>query len=351
MMNKVRVMILAAALAVAAPVFAASDAPPDGWLTTKAKLTLMTKGELKRSQVHVDSNEGVVTLYGKVKDQAQKQAAEHAVRDIKGVRGVRNLLQIVPTAQEKVVARADADVKDAADKMLKEDPALKDSRIGVQSVDKGVVLITGKANTFSDHLRAVADIDQIAGVRRVVSQIEGPEEYGYTERNLTFDKEPKVEARNSLTDTRITAEVKMKLLGAANVPSRDINVDSNDGVVTLFGAVSDEGAKSKAETEAAKVSGVTRVQNQLEVVPEREKKIVEAKDDAIEKDLKDRFGRRADYQDVKYAVKNGTVRLTGTVATAWEKLEVMRMARQVKGVKVVQEELAIVPREKNDSRF
>lgn len=343
-MNTLRALFLIAALAASAPVLAA-DAPPDGWLTTKAKLTLLARGELKSSQLHVDSNDGVVTLYGKVKDPAQKHAAEVAVREIKGVRGVRNLLQIVPAAQQRTVERADADLKGQAEQMLREDPALKDSRIGVKSVDTGVVIIEGRAATFSDRLRAVADVDQIPGVKRVVAQLEGPEAYGEAERNITFEREPaKVEMRTSLTDTRITAEVKLKLLGSPKVPARDVNVDTEDGVVTLFGAVAEDSAKDKAEALALDVPGVTRVKNQLEVVPVQKKVAPpppEVSDAEIERELDDRLGRGYGSRRVRFEVKDGSVRLTGRVDSAWEKLEVMRTARLVKGVKFVHEEIAV----------
>jgi hyperosmotically inducible protein len=343
-MNKLRLVVLAGLLG-ALPVLA-KDAPPDGWLTTKSKLTLITKGELKSSQVHVDANDGVVTLYGKVRDGAQKQAAETAVHGIKGVRSVRNLLQIVPEAQEKTVARKDDDIADQAKKMLSEDPALKDSKIELKSVDKGVVLIAGKAATVSDQLRAISDVDQIGGVKRVVSEIEAPETYGAAEKNLTFDKEQ----RSSMTDTGITANVKMKLLTAKDVPSTEINVDTNDGVVTLFGMVPTDEAKEKAEAEAAKVGGVTRVHNQLEVVAKSKQREVAAKDDEIEKALKDRYGKDPDYKGVKAEARNGTVLLTGAVPNAWVKLEVMRIARTQGGVKNVHEELQITPKDKADER-
>jgi hyperosmotically inducible periplasmic protein len=348
-MNPLRVFFLVVAFVLAAPVLAANDAPPDGWLTTKAKLALLTQGELKSSQVHVDTNNGVVTLYGKVRDAAQKRAAERAVREVAGVRGVHNLLQVVPNAQEKIVARSDSDIREQVVKMLREDPALKDSRIEVKSVDKGVVLLAGRAASASDQLRAVADVDQIAGVRRVISQIQGPERASRDERELTFDREPRVEPRNSLTDTRITAQVKLKLLGVPNVPTRDINVDSNDGVVTLFGSVPDEAAKDRAESEAHKVSGVVRVRNQLEVVPSSKRATVTADDAKIERDLADCFGR-SEYANIRYEVKAGNVRVTGRVASAWEKLDVMRLARSVDGVRTVHEELEIVPREKPEAR-
>ncbi|MBL8954757.1 MAG: BON domain-containing protein [Myxococcaceae bacterium] len=321
------------------------SAPPDAWLTTKSKLTLLGKGELRSSQVHVDTTEGVVTLYGKVKSANQKKAAEKAVRELDGVRAVKNLLQVVPSAQEKTFARSDADIKDQAEKLLKEDPALKDSDLNVKSVDKGVVLLTGKVNTVSDRLRAVGDVDQIAGVNRVVAQLEGPDTYGDDEKNLTFAKEPRIEKRNSMTDTRITTEVKMKLLVAKGVPGTDINVDTRDGVVTLFGAVPTEEGKNRAETHAAGVNGVLRVKNQLELVPARKVKVVEARDEDITDALKKRFSANDAYDDVDFEVKNGAVRLTGTVATAWQKLQALRIARGTPGVNELHEELELKARE------
>ncbi|MBK7863151.1 MAG: BON domain-containing protein [Archangiaceae bacterium] len=345
-MFKLKAVLLTAVFSAMPALAANNDAPPDAWLTAKSKLTLITKGELKSNQVHVDATEGVVTLYGKVKNQNQKQMAETAVKEIKGVRSVNNLLQIVPEATEKTIARKDDDIADQAKKMIKEDPALNDSKVEVKSVDKGVVLLTGKAATFSDQLRAVSDVDQIGGVKKVVSQIEAPDAYGYTERNLTFDKEPKLEKRTSMSDTGITANVKMKLLTTSGVPSTDVNVDTNDGVVTLFGMVPTIAAKDRAEAEAAKVGGVIRVHNQLEVVSKAEQKEVAAKDDDIKAALKDRFGKNPDYKDVKFEVANATVQLTGTVPNAWVKLETMRIARTQKGVKNVNEQLELKPTEK-----
>lgn len=356
-MGNTKAVLLAAVLG-ATPVLAMDNNSPDGWITTKTKMSLLTKGDIKGSAIHVDTIDGNVTLYGKVRDSAEKQRAEAATKEIKGVKGVRNLLQIVPESQEKTIARSDADIKDQAQKMLKEDPALKDASVSVKSVDKGVVLLAGSTKTFSDHLRAVADVDQIAGVRRVVTEIKGPDTYGYDERVMmiptgTAEKPATAQAKDSLTDTRITTAVKMRLIGASDVPAMDINVDTTDTVVTLFGAVPNDLAKEKAESEAAKVSGVTRVQNQLEVVPKSEKKFTAAKDDAILSNLKDTFKKYDDYKDVKLEVKNGVVRLTGQVPSSWHKLEAMRMARMANGVRGLQEDLTITPREQpaNSKQF
>ena len=155
-------LVLCAAL-VGAPAFAST---PDPFITTSAKLSLMTTDGLRSNAVHVDTNDGVVTLYGKVPSLEQKTLAEQAAGRVKGVRSVRNMLQVVADNDVKRVERSDKEIKDYADKMLKQDAALSDSKISVKTVDKGVVLLTGKAATVSDHLRAVAMIDGVPGVRR-----------------------------------------------------------------------------------------------------------------------------------------------------------------------------------------
>lgn len=73
----------------------------DGLITSKTKLKLWSTGKLRSNAVHVETRDGVVTLTGKASSPAQKTLAERAVREIVGVRGVTNRLQVVaePVAQ------------------------------------------------------------------------------------------------------------------------------------------------------------------------------------------------------------------------------------------------------------
>jgi hyperosmotically inducible protein len=139
----------------------------------------------------------------------------------------------------------------------------------------------------------------------------------------------------------MTASVKLRLFTAAQVPSAEISVDTDDGVVTLFGMVPTADVKKSAAEEAGKVSGVTRVLNQLEVVATSHKKAVEAKDSDISRDLALAFKDRPEFRKVETAVKNGTVRLTGTVASGWDEVNVARLVRQIAGVKGVEDQLKI----------
>jgi osmotically-inducible protein OsmY len=356
---------------IGAPVLAAT---PDGLITTKSKLSLLTTGGVRGSAVHVDTNDGIVTLYGKVPTQEQKIAAEKAITGVGGVRQVKNLLQVVPDSDAKRVERADKEIKDNVEKMLKDDVALSDSKIGVKSVDKGVVLLNGKAATVSDHLRAVAVADEVAGVRRVATEVESPDQFSDKERPIFINdgradsmkadakmkkdeikadakmKKDEIKAetavksrdtKNSLDDMRISSAVKLRLWTTANVPSTEINVDTRNNVVTLFGMVPTPEAKTLAENEAAKVDGVTKIENQLQVVPRSSKELVEAKDKDVQNNLKAVFKDRAELKGVNSDVKNGVVRLTGTVDSGWDKLNAVRLARTTPGVRGVEEQLAV----------
>src|SRR5439155_26397509 len=102
--------------------------------------------------------------------------AADAVRKIDGVKDVRNILQVVGGSRERLVKRADSDIRDEVEKALGTDRELAGSRVAVRSVNDGVVLLAGGANTMSEHLRAMGDAARVPGVRRVASEIESPNE-------------------------------------------------------------------------------------------------------------------------------------------------------------------------------
>jgi osmotically-inducible protein OsmY len=342
-MKKLAFAVAMTSLLFATPVFAAT---PDGMLTSKTKLSLWTAAGVKSSAVHVDTDEGIVTLYGKVETAEQRAIAEKTARGIEGVVEVKNLLQIVPEAQEKRFDRSDKDLMDLAQQRLKAESALDDSKISVKSVDKGVVLLTGEARTFSAHLRAVALIDRIPGVRGVASEIKGPETFASDERIIFLNMKRTAhrkanEAGVTMTDMGISTAVKLRLLTAPQMPSTEIRVDTDDGVVTLFGMVPTSDIRNAAGAEAAIVAGVKRVDNELEVVATAQKQRVEAKDADISRDLTLAFKDRAELKGVSASVKNGTVRLTGTVGSGWDEVNAVRITRRVAGVRGVEDDLKI----------
>jgi hyperosmotically inducible protein len=70
-----------------------------------------------------------------------------------------------------------------------------------------------------------------------------------------------------VTDTWITTKVKSELLATKHVPSRDIKVDTVNGVVTLSGHVNSHAQHEKAVATAKHIKGVQSVDaSQLKVI-------------------------------------------------------------------------------------
>jgi hyperosmotically inducible periplasmic protein len=317
-------------------------APPDGLITARAKLALLTTAGIKSNALHVDTSDGDVTLFGKVSSGGQRDASERVVRSVEGVRSVRNLLQLVEPAMLERVTQSDADVRTRVTSKLTTEATLKNSRILVQSVDKGVVLLVGEASFLSDHLKAVWLAGQVPGAVRIISEIKAPD--GFIERERLQFRSAAAPTLDTARDMRISADVKLRLLTAAEVPSTEIAVDTENGVVTLFGIVPSEAVKANAGMEARKATGVVLVQNELEIVTGSRKALVESKDADLARDLKLAFTARPELKSVRVLVKNGTVQLSGTVATGWDELMAVRVARAVPGVRGIEDQLQLQER-------
>jgi len=72
-------------------------------------------------------------------------------------------------------------------------------------------------------------------------------------------------AGTQVDDAAITAKVKAKLAADGDINPFNIDVDTNEGVVTLQGRVAKDDARTKAEQLARDTDGVTRVINLIKV--------------------------------------------------------------------------------------
>jgi len=321
---------------------ASADQRPDAWVTTKTKMALLTTEGVSGTAIDIDTVNGRVTLHGKVATQAEKDKAAAIAKGIDGVTEVRNLLQVVPEAQSKPVSVADSDLKDRIEKALKADQTVAKSSISVESVNNGVVLLSGNAASLNAHLRAIEVAGRVPGVRRVASEIKSPDTIAdaeiYKERPSNAGDAP-----HTPTDYYVTSMTKMRLLANSDTPALDINVDTRDGVVTLFGIVPTAQAKAAAEAEARKVSGAKNVRNELQIVPEQARDKVEVRDEDLMKKVDAAFDTRPPLRDadITVEVKNGVVRLTGSVPSQGDRLEAAVAARSVAGVRSVRDELRV----------
>ena len=324
-------------------------AASDSWITAKTKVALLTTPGVSSTSINVDTVDGRVTLHGKVASAEEKAKAETEARKISGVKEVRNLLEVVPERREKIVKASDSEVRDRVAKALKNDRSLADSSITVQSVNNGTVLLAGKANSILDHLRAIETARAVPGVKGVESEIQSPDrladdEIRHERGSPTAGAKRKI--GTAASDMFITSATKLRLVANAKTPATDINVDTRNGVVTLFGIVPTKDAKAAADAEARKVSGVKKVMNELQVVPSAKREEVAARDedlqDAVKKNLKD----REDLKDasISVQVKNGVARLTGTVEDEEQRLEAAVAARSTRGIRSVEDDLRLSSR-------
>jgi osmotically-inducible protein OsmY len=151
---------------------------------------------------------------------------------------------------------------------------------------------------------------------------------------------------DTASDLWITSATKMRLLADTQTPALDINVDTWAGVVTLFGIVPSQAAKAAAEADTRKVSGVKRVENELQVVASVKQAAGQVRDEELERDVKKALDTAA-FKEITVDVKNGVVRLTGTISTEEQRLEAAQTARAVSGVRAVEDDLRLLVTAKN----
>lgn len=118
------------------------------------------------------------------------------------------------------------------------------------SVDKGRVTLSGNVATNGEKAEAIARAKSAAGVRSVKDEIRvvgGSRQSG----------------GDRLDDASITARIKTAFAMDRGIVSKDIRVNTCDGVVMLTGNVKSEKQFDTAEKRARRVKGVKQVDNRI----------------------------------------------------------------------------------------
>lgn len=123
------------------------------WMTTVPK-----------DRVKVSVTRGWLTLDGTVDWHYQKEAADDAVRDLTGVRGVTNKVEVVSRPGRN------GDVKERIEKALRRNVKLDASRITVET-GNGTVTLRGEVRSLAEHQAALDAAWAAPGVTRVIDQV------------------------------------------------------------------------------------------------------------------------------------------------------------------------------------
>jgi hyperosmotically inducible protein len=335
-----------AAPRAAAP--APAGQPGDAWVTTRVKLKLVAAEGIDPFDIDVDTFDGAVTLHGRVETPEQRQQAEELAGEVDGVASVRNLLAVVPAAAADAVAEADGELREEIETVLERDAALEESDIDVASVTDGIVVLSGTAESVAAHERALEDARSVAGVRGVASEIRSPG--AQADRALWSEGvPPESNALDAVSDAWISARAQVGLMAAPGLSPLAVDVDTRDGVVTLFGMVTTEDEKALAQREVERIDGVQGVENELQIVPEAFVEQVEARDERVLGAVQQRLDASPALQraDIDVEVSNGVVRLTGTVESLDDKVTALAVARTTDGVDSIVDGLRIDGDEKS----
>ena len=175
-------------------------------------------------------------------------------------------VQAAGSPREQAVKRSDSRIKAQVEAALAADASLRGRSIFVSSVDDGLVVLAGTADTMSDHLRATGDAARVPGVHRVANQIKSQDlladEESWGERGSPR-ADRSYRATDAMRDTETTSATKARLLADSPTPGLDlVKVDTRNGAVRVFGTVPPARVKAVVEEGARKLSGVEHVVNE-----------------------------------------------------------------------------------------
>ncbi|HXF24347.1 MAG TPA: BON domain-containing protein [Gemmatimonadaceae bacterium] len=198
------------------------------------------------------------------------------------------------------------------------DPALTASEIGV-AAKGGVVTLSGKVRNYSQKYAAEKAARRVSGVKALADELE-----------------VHLLPENKRYDTDIAHAVLNGFIWNVAVPEDRIQVDVENGWVTLRGKVEWDFQRRAAEASVRSLTGVRGVSNLIAVTPSVSVSDVKGK---IESALK-RYAE-IDAKHVQVSASDGTVTLRGTVRSWTERNDAERAAWAAPGVRQVDDLLTV----------
>ena len=214
-------MLQRCAAVLAAAIMTVACAQTDAGITTNVKTKLAADDTVKAYQVDVDTRNGVVTLSGDVESAAAKEQAIQIARQTDGVRDVIDQIRVGEAA---ATAGRDNDNDNDVDVDVDVDDDLENRAR------------SGAAEVKEEGREAAARAGEVAG-----------------------------NAGAAVTDAAITSAVKTKFLADSTVKGLQIDVDTNNGMVTLNGNVKTRAEADRAMMLARDTNGVKTVHDNLKI--------------------------------------------------------------------------------------
>jgi osmotically-inducible protein OsmY len=195
---------------------------------------------LDASRIGVAASGGVVTLTGQVQSFADRFSAERVVKQIAGVKGLANDLEVRLPVE---ATRSDTDLATAAVRALEWDVQVPHQKITLR-VANGWLTLEGQVEWQFQRDAAVRAVHHLLGVRGVSNLI-----------TLTARVTPK----------DLKTRIETALRRNAELEARQIRVETKGGTVVLDGFVHSWAERDEAERAVWTAPGVLAVEDRLTV--------------------------------------------------------------------------------------
>lgn len=300
------------------------DERPDQELELQVDNALLFNSSADSYEVDAVADQGVVTLTGNVQSYQEFEMAERLAEGVQGVREVENEISI-----EYGASREDSEVEADVKSRLRWDALVNDGLIAV-AVDHGKVTLDGVVASAAERRRAFSDawVDGVSEVDNTALEVT----WWARERDLTQNKFLK------LSDSDVHGAIRDAMAYDPRVSTADLRVAVKEGVATLSGRVDSAQARWAAQDVAKHTVGVVSVENDLAIVP-----IKSLADDVLRERVETAltWNPYTDAFRITVAVSDGKVTLGGRVSTAFDRAEATQIAADIRGVKDVDNNLAV----------
>lgn len=210
-------------------------------------------------KLSIDVKDGRATLSGRVESGVQKDLAEQVALSVEGIDSVDNRIEVDPAIAEGnppglVQRLEDATLAATVKSKLLWNSNTRGLDIQVRS-ENGAITLSGNAQTSAAKELAGQLAENTEGVSQVFNHLS----ISTADSSSSEVKTAVEEARENISDGWITSKVKASLLYSRNLDGLNIEVNTQEGLVTLRGKVLSNAEKRLAMDIARNIRGVRGV--------------------------------------------------------------------------------------------
>jgi osmotically-inducible protein OsmY len=300
-------------------------APSDADLREEIEEALRSDAATSACPIDATAANGRVTLIGEVGSWAEKDLAENLAGGVAGVTDLVDRIVVRPPA-----TRADSDIEEDVSQRLRWDVRAAGRHVAA-AVDIGAVTLTGLVGSAAEKRQVESDA-WVVGVRSVDASGVGVDARAADDHLRAVPP--------SVTSDAIRKAVERALYYDPRVFSRTVEVGvSDDRTVTLHGDVANLAAARAATRDARNTTGVRFVDDGLEVRAAADAPVDTAIYRMVTRSLHRDPG--LDTSRLQVVVRDGAVRLEGTVETSLDRAQVDEIVSRVGGVRRVENDLIV----------